>query len=129
MSSDVENAADQVRMSWGLGFDPIGSVVSAVEEHGVKVVIIDGQEGFDGFSCVANESIPVIAIPMGVSGGRQRFTLASELGHMVLDTAPEVDEEKAAHRFAGAFLAPQKAVAKAATRHRRACDSQALLWD
>ena len=107
---DVENAADQLRTSWGLGFDPIGSVVSAVEEHGVKVVMIDGVEGFDGFSCVANESIPVIAIPMGVSGDRQRFTLASELGHMVLDTAPEVDEEKAAHRFAGAFLAPQKAV-------------------
>ncbi len=108
--SDVENAADQVRMSWGLGFDPIGSVVSAVEEHGVKAVMIDGVEGFDGFSCVANESIPVIAVPAGLSGDRQRFTLASELGHMVLDTAPDVDEEKAALRFAGAFLAPRKAV-------------------
>jgi len=108
--SDVENAAGQVRMSWGLGFDPIGSVVSAVEEHGVKAVMIDDVEGFDGFSCVANESIPVIAVPAGLSGDRQRFTLASELGHMVLDTAPDVDEEKAAHRFAGAFLAPRKAV-------------------
>lgn len=108
--SDVENAADQVRVLWGLGFDPIGSVVSAVEEHGVKVVMIDGVEGFDGFSCVANESIPAIAVPAGLSGDRQRFTLAHELGHMVLDTAPEVDEEKAAHRFAGAFLAPREAV-------------------
>ena len=108
--SDVETAADQLRTSWGLGLDPIGSVISAVEEHGVRVVMIDGVEGFDGFSCFANESIPVIAIPAGMPGDRQRFTLAHELGHMVLKTAPEVDEEKAAHRFAGAFLAPRRAV-------------------
>lgn len=108
--SDVEIAADQLRTSWGLGLDPIGSVISAVEEHGVRVVMIDGVEGFDGFSCFANGSMPVIAIPAGMPGDRQRFTLAHELGHMVLGTAPEVDEEKAAHRFAGAFLAPRKAV-------------------
>lgn len=108
--ADAETAADQLRTLWGLGFDPIGSVVSAVEEHGVKVVMIDGVEGFDGFFCLANGSIPVIAVPSGVPGDRQRFTLAYELGHMILDIAPEVDEEKAVHRFAGAFLAPRTAV-------------------
>ena len=73
---DIEDAADELRTSWGLGSAPIDSVVSAFEEHGVKAVIIHGIEGFDGFSCYANQSIPVIAIPAGMAGDRQRFTLA-----------------------------------------------------
>ena len=32
--------------------------------------------------------------------------MAHELGHMVLDVHPKVNEEKAAHHFAGAFLMP-----------------------
>ena len=32
--------------------------------------------------------------------------MAHELGHIVLDVHPKVNEEKAAHRFAGAFLMP-----------------------
>ena len=39
-------------------------------------------------------------------GERQRFTLAHELGHLILDVPPSLDEEKVAHRFAGAFLMP-----------------------
>ena len=46
--------------------------MSAVEEHGVKAVMIDDVEGFDGFS-EYNESIPVIAVPAGLSGDA-RFT-------------------------------------------------------
>ncbi len=37
---------------------------------------------------------------------RKRFNLAHELGHMVLKIAPGLNAEKAAHRFAGAFLVP-----------------------
>ena len=47
----------------------------------------------------------------GLPGDRQRFTLAHELGHLVLDFQENEgeerwDEERACHRFAGAFLAP-----------------------
>ena len=43
---------------------------------------------------------------------RQRFTLAHELGHLMLEgrLADGLDEEKACNRFAGAFLAPRVAV-------------------
>jgi hypothetical protein len=42
---------------------------------------------------------------------RRRFSLAHELGHLVLDTAgiPSADEERLAHRFASAFLVPAAA--------------------
>ena len=54
-----------------------------------------------------NKSIAsVIVVNRGDWGERQRFTIAHELGHMVLDVTPKIDAEKAAHRFAGAFLMP-----------------------
>ncbi|MGH8260288.1 MAG: ImmA/IrrE family metallo-endopeptidase, partial [Steroidobacteraceae bacterium] len=53
-------------------------------------------------------AVPVIVVNEHewVSGERERFTLAHELGHLVLDCAADVPPEKAANRFAGAFLMP-----------------------
>jgi len=60
------------------------------------------------------DGIPVVVVGRGWPGDRQRFTLAHELGHLVLHgrLAPAVDEEAAANRFAGAFLAPADEVRK-----------------
>lgn len=123
----VESVADRLRASWGLGSGPVGNLVSVVEEHGIRVVMIDAVPGFDGFSCFVNENIPVIALPSEEPGDRQRFTLAHELGHMVLESAPGIDEEKAAHRFAGAFLAPQSAVIRELGDRRSRLDLDELL--
>jgi Zn-dependent peptidase ImmA (M78 family) len=43
-------------------------------------------------------------------GERQRFTLAHELGHLLLSVDPKLDEERVAHRFAGALLMPADAL-------------------
>ena len=51
----------------------------------------------------------MVVVNGGAWAERKRFTLAHELGHMVIDPAPgmsDEDIEKAAHRFAGAFLMP-----------------------
>lgn len=72
------------------------------------MIALDGPDGFDGYSCWANGRIPVIAFNANVSGDRQRFNLAHELGHLVLDPAPATEIEKAAHRFAAVFLVPAK---------------------
>ena len=52
----------------------------------------------------------VIVVNRKDSGERQRFTLTHELGHLVLTVDDKVDSEKAAHRFAGAFLMPADTV-------------------
>ena len=59
---------------------------------------------------------------------RQRFTIAHEIGHMVLDISAGVDEEKAAHRFAGAFLMPEEAI-RAEVGKRRSAISLAELFE
>ena len=132
--SDVEIAADELRTSWGLGLDPIGSVISAVEEHGVRVVVIDGVEGFDGFSCFANGSMPVIAIPAGMPGDRQRSLLRTNSdtwfwnrsrGGRGEGRSPVRWSVPCSAEGSGQRTRSQKVT----TRHRRACDTQALLWD
>jgi IrrE N-terminal-like domain len=63
--------------------------------------------------------VPVIVIRRGVHGERQRFNLAHELGHMVVDVqGDDKFRGKAAHRFAGAFLMPAEALWSNVGRHR-----------
>lgn len=112
---DAEAAADKLREQWVLGLDPISSVTGILEDHGVHVIEIDAAEKFDGISAVAFDQTGAVADAVvvtrrGIPGERQRLDLTHELGHLVLDVTPVVDEEKAAFRFAGAFLAPANAV-------------------
>lgn len=104
---EAENASVDLRNLWLLGMDPIDDLCGRFESSGIKVIAVDGPEGFDGYSCWANENIPVIAFNRNVSGDRQRFSLAHELGHLIM-IADGIDVEKAAHRFAAAFLVPEK---------------------
>lgn len=108
--ADIENIALNLREQWHLGFAPIEGLMEICEEQGIKVELIEGHEAFDALTLWANESIPVIVLRQDMPGDRQRFCLAHELGHLLLEPAEHIDPEKAAHRFAGAFLAPRPAV-------------------
>jgi Zn-dependent peptidase ImmA (M78 family)/DNA-binding XRE family transcriptional regulator len=106
---DVEGAARKLRELWQLGLDPVESLVDCLENRGVKIGLLDCQDGFDGCTFMNNKS-PVIVVRKDIPGDRQRFNIAHELGHIVLDVQDIKLEEKAAYRFAGAFLFPDKAV-------------------
>lgn len=108
--SQVEQIAEKLREAWNLGNDAIDDLCGRLEDCGIRVIAIDGPQGFDGLACWVNDRIPAIAFNANVPGDRQRFDLAHELGHLVLDVGPDIDEEKAAYRFAGAFLVPATAV-------------------
>ncbi len=108
---DIEDAALTLRKQWQLGLDPLEGLMEICEDHGIKVGLVDGHAAFDALILWANESIPVIVLKRDMSGDRQRFCLAHELGHLVLDLAEHIDAEKAANRFAGAFLVPAAAAA------------------
>jgi Zn-dependent peptidase ImmA (M78 family)/DNA-binding XRE family transcriptional regulator len=104
---DVERVALELREAWNLGLDPIDNLIEVLESHGIKVGIIEGGGDFDALTLWANETDPVMVVKDGMPGDRQRLSLAHELGHLVLEPVGELDEEKAAFRFAGAFLIPR----------------------
>lgn len=120
---DADRAAQYLREHWNLGIDPIPNLVELFEERGIKVLVVDSEENIDGLAAQVRRSrgepVPVIVVRRGVHGERQRFNLAHELGHMVMDVqGDDKFREKAAHRFAGAFLMPAEALWSNVGRHR-----------
>ena len=120
---EADRAAQSLRQHWGLGIDPIPNLVELLEERGIKVLVVDLAETIDGLTArarrVGREAAPVIVLNRRRAGERQRFTLAHELGHMTIQAGRGVDAEKAAHRFAGAFLMPVEALWAEIGKHRR----------
>ncbi len=120
--AEAEQAALGMRVHWGLGFDPIPNLVDLMEERGIKVLAMS-LRNIDGLTarvrCKDRGIASVVVVNRNDWGERQRFTLAHELGHMALDPGLKIDEEKAAHRFAGAFLMPAETLRTEVGRHRR----------
>lgn len=106
--SDAENRADELRKHWGLADYPIENLVELLEDQGILVVCVKADNDFDGCT-YPDAEIPVVVVNDDRPGDRFRFDLAHELAHLVLrfpDGWTEKQQEKAAHRFAGAFLVP-----------------------
>lgn len=129
---EIESLAECLRETWELGLNPIPDLIDTLESRGLNVFLtaVPKEAKFDGLSATIGGS-PLIVLSSEWPGDRQRFTLAHELGHLVLSgrLAPDVDEEKACDYFAGAFLMPRKIVIEALgkTRHKFELQELALL--
>lgn len=119
---DADRAAHLMRDAWGLGLDPIPKLAELLEEKGIKVLSINADK-FDGLAAHVKRDdetpMPVIVIYCKDWAERKRFNFAHELGHMVMELEPGVDSEKAAHRFASAFLMPAETLWREVGRHRK----------
>lgn len=109
----IEDVAIAMRNHWSLGLGPIPDLIDTLESQGIKVLVTryDGHKHFNGLSARL-KGAPVVVVGQSWTGDRQRFTLAHELGHLVLHgrLTEELDEEVACNRFAGAFLVPKPKV-------------------
>ncbi|WP_447927806.1 helix-turn-helix domain-containing protein [Vreelandella sp. EE27] len=126
---EVENAANVLRANWALGTNPIHDLIDTFESRGILVITtnVDVETKFDGLQAkVANK--PVIVVSSNWPGDRQRFTLAHELGHLLLHgrLGDHLDEEKACNRFAGAFLLPDTRVYQHLGEKRRHLEPKEL---
>jgi Zn-dependent peptidase ImmA (M78 family) len=97
-----------VRKLWNVPRGAIASVTALLESAGVLVVPSNfGTKGFSGVSTVTNAGVFIIFINKTMPGDRQRFTLAHELGHIVMHrTIFSETMERDADRFASEFLMP-----------------------
>ena len=127
---EADRAASSLRREWGLGKNPIPDMAELMEDRGVKVLFCE-LSGVDGLTTqVHRDGMPnahVIVVDQDHTRDRQRFTIAHEIGHMVLDTSIAMDEEKVAYRFAGAFLMPEEVLWSKVGRHRSDIDWRELL--
>ena len=119
---EADRGARALRAHWGLGIEPVASLVQVLEDRGVKV-LSSALSGIDGLVAHVRKPqgrpVPVVVVNSSTCGERQRFTIAHELGHMVLSPGKRVDAEHAANRFAGAFLMPAEALWSEVGKRRR----------
>ncbi|MGH8389181.1 MAG: helix-turn-helix domain-containing protein [Pseudomonas sp.] len=121
---DAERAAEALRLNWKLGIDAIPSMAELLEKKGVKVISLQLPEKVSGSKAHVSrpnrEDVPVIVVNQHHNGERQRFTLAHELAHLVLQFSglSDADQEKAADRFAGALLMAREMMTQLLGEHR-----------
>jgi Zn-dependent peptidase ImmA (M78 family)/DNA-binding XRE family transcriptional regulator len=123
-----EAAAQIVRTSWGLGEQPVSSMVKLLESKGVRVFsLCEETKNVDAFSCWRGE-VPFVFLNTFKSTERSRFDAAHELGHLVMHRhgAPQDSRqaESEADRFASAFLMPADDVC---SRMRYVADIESLI--
>lgn len=109
--------ARRARKRLGLGDEPLPDLLELLEEHlGVDVALEPLPDGVEGL-CIRLEDFSLALVRSQPVAGRERFTLAHELGHLLAgDAAPlHLDEqlfgqgleEMRANAFAAHFLMPQ----------------------
>lgn len=106
---DIERIAGMVRQAWQLPSGPVRDLTSWVERAGCFVIHVDLPDGaMAGVTMRVPDLRPCIFINRSMPADRMRFTLAHELGHLIMHKYPTKDMEREADTFAAALLMPEK---------------------
>lgn len=107
-----EKIARLVRGAWNLPPGAVQSLVGAIEDAGGIVFRCSfGTKKVDAISQWLPGLPPLFFVNADIPGDRCRFTLAHELGHLIMHQIPTPDIEREADRFAAEFLMPGKEIA------------------
>ena len=106
-NGDIERIAALVRAHWLIPAGPFANLTAAVEMAGA-IVVHSAMNGsaVSGVTVNAPGLPPIIMLNTDQPADRMRFTLAHELGHIVMHRFPGPEMEKEAHHFASALLMP-----------------------
>jgi Zn-dependent peptidase ImmA (M78 family)/transcriptional regulator with XRE-family HTH domain len=100
--------AKKLRAAWHLPPGPVQNLIRAVEDAGGFVIQCDfGTSKVDALSQSLPGSPPVFLINNAIPTDRMRFTLAHEIGHIVMHRFPTENMEREADQFAAEFLMPE----------------------
>lgn len=105
---DAKQIANMVRQRWGIQRGPIKDITTLIEDSGIIVVPYEfGTPLIDGFCQHGGDGLPpIIFVNASLPKDRLRFSLAHELGHLVMHAIPNADQEIQANHFASEFLMP-----------------------
>ena len=130
--NEIEKLAKLVREHWDLGNGPIDNLQYALQSNGIIVTgFRDVDTDIDAFSqqiTIDGKVVYIIALAIGSKPiERLRFDMAHELGHILMHTWSEDNEdiskdefnarEKQANMFASALLLPKETLSKAGSAY------------
>jgi Zn-dependent peptidase ImmA (M78 family)/transcriptional regulator with XRE-family HTH domain len=104
---DVEKIASTVRAHWGVAAGPIKNLSALAERAGVVVGTSDfGGASISGMTFKVPGQPPLVLLNSYHPADRLRFSLAHEIGHLVMHRFPTPTMEAEAQDFASALLMP-----------------------
>ena len=106
-----QDIAKKTRLDMGLYRGPVPNLVTLLENCGVIIIRMDfGTEKMDGLSTSTSQGRKVVFLNNQMPNDRIRFSLAHELGHIVMHLddiiSEDRDAEEEANIFASEFLMP-----------------------
>ena len=103
-----EEIARTIRANWGVPPGPVNNLTLFIEAAGGIIVPLDFKtRKLDAMSQWLAGLPPIFFVNRDIPGDRLRFTLAHELGHLVMHAVPhDGDMEREADVFAAEFLMP-----------------------
>ncbi|HUC83478.1 MAG TPA: ImmA/IrrE family metallo-endopeptidase [Flavisolibacter sp.] len=106
-----QDIAKMLRGKWRMGPGPVENLTKVVEENGIAVMQFDfGTPRVDTKSVLTDERLPIIFLNSEHTGDRLRFSLAYELGHLLMHTFQPIPLERdiahEANLFAAELLMP-----------------------
>ncbi|MFD8736580.1 ImmA/IrrE family metallo-endopeptidase [Streptomyces sp. NPDC059618] len=107
------DAAETLRLEWGLPSGPVANLVEVLESAGALLVLRDLQtRELDGVSQWSRGDRPLFLLNSSAPADRFRFSLAHELGHIVMHAEPGDArlQERQADQFAAEFLMPHESI-------------------
>lgn len=105
---EPEKIAATVRAHWGIQSGPIRNLMQWIERAGIVVGLSKfGGASVSGVTFKVPGRPPLVLLNATHPADRMRFTLAHELGHLVMHRFPTDDMETEANKFASAFLMPE----------------------
>jgi Zn-dependent peptidase ImmA (M78 family) len=102
-----EKIAATVRAHWSIPSGPIKNFVQLLERAGIIIGFSKfGGASVSGVTFRVSGRPPLVLLNSSHPADRMRFTLAHELGHLVMHRFPTEDMESEANAFASAILMP-----------------------
>lgn len=107
----VEDIAKAVRATWVLPRGPVKNLTQIIENAGGLVIKCDfGTPKIDALSQYIPGLPPMFFINKNIPGDRLRFSLAHEVGHVIMHRIPHPEMEEEADKFAAEFLMPAQEI-------------------
>lgn len=110
----AERSAQLTRRVWNVEAGVVTNLTSVLEANGFITMPVDfGTDRIDSRSVLIDDKYPVIFYNKKLLGDRLRFTLAYEVGHIIMHTRTphiQVDNSRQANEFAAEFLMPKKEI-------------------
>jgi Zn-dependent peptidase ImmA (M78 family)/DNA-binding XRE family transcriptional regulator len=109
--------ASMIRRQWNINSETIENLTSILESHGIIISSFHfGTERVDSRSMFTDDKYPIIFLNRNLLGDRLRYSLAYELGQLIMHTQYVIpagrDVTKEANQFAATLLMPEEDILK-----------------